>query len=459
MSFNFQKIFSKTTPTELICVVSFEEYLYAVGTSVISSSSYGYFVQTDKFGNVILEVQNNLISEYNCITVSSTGDVYICGTLGDQQGCIWKKNGNTINIFYTEITSPTPYEWILCGLDNASIYVCGANRLKKFNLSGMLLVTAVIRNGTSLAQNSDQDIYVVVDDPVYLGANGIQKFSSDLTSFVYLNIPNPPPQLNFISWNNNKLYAVGNIISHGILLIYNGDNNISTYEFDLATEFFSATVLPTGQVILVGENKNTDACVVSFEDNQFSTLFTYDNLANDIFYSVVQDSFGNIFMCGGTLGLNCFIFAGYLNPCLLKSSQILTDKGYKSIEDLDIRQDKVLTVLTNEWSAIKQVVKQSLKLNSLVPTNKPYIIKKDFFGIDLPINDVFISGHHRVILQTDVNMYEGVHTYKLPGCNVYDCERANDMVDYYHVELERNYGFYVSNIAVESFNMAMHSKL
>lgn len=149
------------------------------------------------------------------------------------------------------------------------------------------------------------------------------------------------------------------------------------------------------------------------------------------------------------------------NAYLLKGSQILTHEGYKNIEDLDPDSDFICTVLfPNKKSKIKRKIKYTQKSDGMFPTNHTCLIRKNLFGVGVPQNDVYISGYHRVIFQIDTTTFEAVHALKLPGAQLLPSEDVPcDENDFYHLELEHNHGFFVSGLAVESFNMAFKSKL
>ena len=70
------------------------------------------------------------------------------------------------------------------------------------------------------------------------------------------------------------------------------------------------------------------------------------------------------------------------------------------------------------------------------------------FGSNSPDKDIHLSGHHRIIVQTENNHFAGVQTFKLGNCKK---ETNNsDEVDYYHIILEnRGVGLIVNNLPVE----------
>ena len=133
----------------------------------------------------------------------------------------------------------------------------------------------------------------------------------------------------------------------------------------------------------------------------------------------------------------------------LKSSKILTVDGYKNIEDLDVNKDLVYTVLCKSPIKINKIIKYTLDFQNIEKTNRPFVIKKDFFAQDSPNEDICIFGHYKIILQNDIGFYKGVHTYKIPKLEMLDI--TNKTIDYYTIELVDNYGFFISGLPVESY--------
>lgn len=74
------------------------------------------------------------------------------------------------------------------------------------------------------------------------------------------------------------------------------------------------------------------------------------------------------------------------------------------------------------------------------------------FSLEVPLEDVFISGHHRIYFQKE-NIYQGVQAFKLPNIEFLEKFNSDDVVEYYHIELEQNFGYFVSELPVESYNM------
>jgi hypothetical protein len=138
--------------------------------------------------------------------------------------------------------------------------------------------------------------------------------------------------------------------------------------------------------------------------------------------------------------------------CFLPGSQILINQDpvtYKAIEDL-VETDSVISCFTHTPVSIKKCVRHAVRLQELEPTNVPYVIPKDFFGSNTPNQDVYLSGHHRIIFNLNDNSKLGVQTFKIDGLK--PAVIANEELYYYHIELnsEDTDGVICSNIPVEA---------
>jgi hypothetical protein len=143
--------------------------------------------------------------------------------------------------------------------------------------------------------------------------------------------------------------------------------------------------------------------------------------------------------------------------CLLGKTLILTENNqYKQVEDLT-EDDKIVAAFTNNIISIKRIIKNIVDLQTTVKDNYPLLIRKNSVSKNLPLDDIFISGHHRIILQIDNN-----HTIGVQACKIFDSFLSQEEIEshknkdgylyYYHIELEDNTEHLISSgIAIESF--------
>jgi hypothetical protein len=147
-------------------------------------------------------------------------------------------------------------------------------------------------------------------------------------------------------------------------------------------------------------------------------------------------------------------FTTQINPCLLPNSKIkLYDNSYKEIQNLNL-SDKLKSPFSDKPQTIKQIIKNSVSFNTS-SKNMPIHIPKSFLSENVPFEDVYISGHHRIIIQTEENKYTGVQAFKLMDKFLSEEEVLNmfgHQMVYYHIELEDpGEHLIVSDMFVESY--------
>ena len=134
--------------------------------------------------------------------------------------------------------------------------------------------------------------------------------------------------------------------------------------------------------------------------------------------------------------------------CLLPNCDVLLSNfSLKNITEITLT-DEVIGYLTKRPEKIKKIMKRTHFVNFLQDTNKPYLVEKSAFGPNVPDKDIHLSGHHRIITQTEDNHFLGIQAFKLDNCK----KVANnpDEVTYYHILLEnQGAGLIVNNLPVE----------
>lgn len=137
------------------------------------------------------------------------------------------------------------------------------------------------------------------------------------------------------------------------------------------------------------------------------------------------------------------------SACFLSHSRILMgDCSYREIKDIK-KGDFVISAFTNLPVEVLHCGKTSNKLSSLYQTNLPVCIPVDFFCKDKPFETVFLSGHHRILINAHSAIL-GVPAHRFVGTVKKTC--VEDVVDYFHLELKSAItdGVFTSGIAVEA---------
>jgi hypothetical protein len=146
--------------------------------------------------------------------------------------------------------------------------------------------------------------------------------------------------------------------------------------------------------------------------------------------------------------------------CFLSTSKILTPTGYKPVSQL--KKDDLVTSLFGDVP-VKRVLKS--RVSNPPKENSPFLVPKDFFGPDVPSEDLWLSGWHRIFFKNNkIQTYIGVAANSVSGLIPLSIEEAmgitgEDDLFYYHLELtDRNNCLIASNLLVESFNQISSAK-
>ena len=127
---------------------------------------------------------------------------------------------------------------------------------------------------------------------------------------------------------------------------------------------------------------------------------------------------------GGTGGSGIVILSYTASslPCILRGSLVLTQDGYKPIEDLG-DNDRIQTsdgrLISFQKRSFKVLADQE---------NAPYRIPQHYFRNQIPSKDTYLSGKHGIILGSSTRMYPSRMTY------IYQV-KLGEIVEYFHLEL------------------------
>ena len=162
-------------------------------------------------------------------------------------------------------------------------------------------------------------------------------------------------------------------------------------------------------------------------------------------------------------------------PCLLKGTQILVAideslKIYKNVEDIQ-EGDVTVSPFSGKGVKVKRLIKQEINWEALDVYNRPLRISKDAIDVNLPSSDLYISGHHRVIIKNHSHTkldstfvhstpkFVGVQAFKISEFQdkFITLDEAlvvtgEDKLHYYNIELEDPLeGIIASGLALESY--------
>lgn len=143
--------------------------------------------------------------------------------------------------------------------------------------------------------------------------------------------------------------------------------------------------------------------------------------------------------------------------CYSKGTLILTDQGYSKIEDIKkgdiiIREGRILQNGTMDINIdintkkIPVIWVGSFTPKILDSKSRPICIKKNAFGKDYPIEDLYVSPGHRVIISNKI-----VHSGNLiNGKTIYQDNECKS-IEYYHLECEEHSAIYANGVLSETY--------
>jgi photosystem II stability/assembly factor-like uncharacterized protein len=147
---------------------------------------------------------------------------------------------------------------------------------------------------------------------------------------------------------------------------------------------------------------------------------------------------GNNAVAGAYLG-NLW-YASFPAPCLLSTCSILMgDRTFKPVTEVR-NGDEVLSIQTGNGVKVIHSGYMVVNYASIPNTNLPLVFPKDLLGNGVPVKDVYISGHHRVVLPAYGNSV-AIQAYKFGDFKVLSEEEVLKLsgleeVRYYHIEVE-----------------------
>ena len=141
--------------------------------------------------------------------------------------------------------------------------------------------------------------------------------------------------------------------------------------------------------------------------------------------------------------------------CFLKGTKILTERGYFFIEDLQI-EDKVIihgSIIDNTEVVLYEKIQTSPikwigKFNSYRHdiSDLPVCFKAGSLGKNLPLNDLFVSPGHRIILDGQMHIAKDL----VNGETIVQ-EDTHETIEYFHFELDCHSVIMAEGVLSETF--------
>jgi hypothetical protein len=147
-------------------------------------------------------------------------------------------------------------------------------------------------------------------------------------------------------------------------------------------------------------------------------------------------------------------------PCFLPISRIRMEDGTDKPVNQILAGDMVISAFSNTPVKVKHCGYTVVNFSDIEKTNLPYSIPGSYFSRDVPASTVYISGHHRIILNHATSGLIGVQTFKVvDDTNAITLEEqilklsGSNAIRYYHIELEGGgNAVYSEGLAVETMD-------
>jgi hypothetical protein len=434
----FTNFFANTGSSPFNSVV-YNNYLY------VTSSAQGGGTPSISRININNPINDNSPTWYTnsniqnpiAICVDSSGNLYIgdvntnyisqlnINTLAFSQWFNISDISNNINPVGITIDSTSTYIYVSCSPYNGGNP--NNNQIVKIKISDKTFTSnwASIQVG-QISGNSTLAIY----------GNYIYVANTDINSISKISLSQPSSDFNLY-------WAYTRYGTRGVTIDSSGNYLYST-SFDLNT---STTAV--GKILLSNPTLYNNQGYAQ-SSNCFGITF-YNG------YIYVTDVFNNL--------IN-YLYVG--TPCFKKDTKILTNKGYRPIQDL--RKGDLIKTLTNGFVAINMIGKREIYHPAREERIKEQLYKCSKNKYPEIFEDLIITGCHCILIDDfkdekqrektlDVNgdIYITEKKYRLPACvderaSVYEIE-GNYTI--YHMALDndslyRNYGIFANGLLVET---------
>jgi len=190
-------------------------------------------------------------------------------------------------------------------------------------------------------------------------------------------------------------------------------------------------------------NGTLNRCILAFEDLSFEDpecMRDYAQLTISVSSAFFDDQHISETRLGETI------------VCMLEGSKVLTPLGYINVEDLKIG-DLIIRGNGKMPAYIKDLKKN---IYPSLPEYNPYIVEKNFFGMNHPSDNVYLSRRHLIcdksvenISHLNVFPEDTMKNLKSLGCKQVN---LNKILVYYHIQLENPWDtLIVENLIIESW--------
>ena len=426
-----------------------------------SGNNYNFVVASDSTGQNIVTVYANSTFNTNAIFTSTNG-----GSLWTQQ-TTGLPNPNTL-VNWSSVASDSTGQKLVACINGGDIYIStdgGSSWTVQTN--GLPATQAWY----GVASNSDGTrLVAILSNSIYTYLNGLWTLQS-----------NAPNNLNWgavASDSTGEKLVVIPSNSNGINYIYTSINyGVTWVQKSIPLSLFMTSVASdsTGQKIVILGRYRFSAGIAVYggiiiSKNGGTTWTQTDASSTLVWADVASNSTGSklVAVVSSSTG-NIYTYAEPPYPCFKEGSKILTDQGYKLIQDL--RKGDLVKTLLHGFKPIDLIGKRDMYHPASKERIKDqlYQCSKDQFGE--VFEPLVLTGCHSILVDVFVSQEQGEKSieinegrlcitdkkYRLPACvderaSVYEIPGTYTI---YHLALENddyymNYGIYANGLLVET---------
>lgn len=441
-------------------LAAYDGYVYTVGGDNNLYKLSTSVAIPDGSAIPILNVSTAVGIQFITIIFNSTTnkkEMYISAVGDGQNGSgkiylISDLDNPVLTIFVNGIDSPRGLQ-----VDNGYLYVVTVTsgvlqtKINQFDLTNSA-TQQVLSLPAGQVSNAQQ--LVILGDNLYL-LNGYSNVSYIVKVESISTFSSSTYNLGWVNLNST-VGAGGSadkiLISDGTYLYFNYyKNDLTVYNFMGQVDINTATVITGNYFPNFALTPNTG----------FFSAVIY----NSIFYIDFYD-----LNLGGYYDFTIYnlpIYSGNI-VCFKEDTKILTDKGYKSIQDL--RKGDLVKTLKHDYKAIDMIGKRTIYHPSTKERIKDQLYKCSKDKFDEIVEPLIITGCHSIlvdnftgeeqkqkVIEVNGNIYVTDNKYRLPACvdprtSIYEIP-GNYTI--YHLALENddyfmNYGIYANGLLVET---------
>jgi hypothetical protein len=286
------------------------------------------------------------------------------------------------------------------------------------------------------------------------------------------------PILNLLLGGSGLVYSPNGVNGHNTLFSKNclfSDASISSdtiyknsnFTFIVNTTDFNIFYQSPDSFTLTSNDLFPSSITIPFDNtNTTQTTLNYPNLM----FTTIGNQTINLLNTDGSVDINynIFVYDQTNIPCFLEDSKILTNKGYKPIQDL--RKGDLVKTLKHDYKPIDIIGKREIYNPALDERIKDQLYKLTKDNFDEIFEPLIITGCHCIlvdkfideeqkqkVIEVNKKIYVTDNKYRLPACaeplaSVYEITGTHTI---YHLALENenyytNYGIYANGLLVET---------